>query len=306
MNSVRDYMTTRIVVCSRSATLLDVQERLSNQRVSRIVVVDTNGDPIGIISEKDVMRFILTDNSRRGLEEMRAHEVMSPSLISIKLNAPMAEAAEVMIRGNISSLAVNSNRFEGIVTKGDVVNYLGLTKRRSHSVGQFMTPHPITVKPSQSIFSTIASMTQNKISRVVVVDQNQMVQGIITLADFTLLLGYSLINLSKKLTVTDARAPAADFLKRAEAIGLTAKDFMTHDPFTIGQTFDLAEAARLMMKHGISGLPVTDNSTRLIGIVSKTDITQAVAYERKANQTQPNLLRHSPQAIIRVRPRFLS
>ena len=263
-------------------------------------MVDTNGDPIGIVSEKDVMRFILTDNSRRGLDEMRAHEAMSRRVLTIKPEAPITDVAEVMIRENISSLVVNSDRFEGIVTKSDIVNYFGLTKRRTHPGGQFMTPNPITVKPSQSIFSTIASMTQNRISRVIVVDQNRVVQGIVTLTDFTMLLGYSLINLSKKLTAADARTPAADFLKRAETIGLTAKDFMTHDPVTISQNLDLAEAARLMTKHDISGLPVTDNSAKLIGIVSKTDITQAVAYEKKANQIQFSLIRRSPRATIRL------
>jgi CBS domain-containing protein len=284
MNGLRDCMNTRIVVCSRSATLLDVQRHLTNERISRVVVVDSNGDPVGIISEKDVMRFTLTDNSRRGLEEMRAHEVMSSRLITINPNAPIAEAADIMIKGNISSLVVKSDRFEGIVTKGDVVNYLGLARRRTQSVGQFMTPNPITVKPSQSILSTIASLSQNKISRVIVVDQNHDVQGIVTLYDFTLLLGYSLISPSKMLIVANTRTPAADLLRCAENIGLTARDIMTRDPVAIGQNSGLVEAARLMTKYGISGLPVTDSRRKLIGILSKTDITRAVAYERKANQ----------------------
>jgi CBS domain-containing protein len=280
-------MVTRIVACSRFTTLLDIPELLWNQRVSRVVVVDCDGDPVGIISEKDVMRFVLTDNSGRGLDEIHAHEVMSSSLFSIEPHRPIAEAAEIMIRENVSSLAVSSDQFEGIVTKADVVNYMSLREHRTYSVGQFMTPNPITVKPSRSIFSTIALMSRNKISRVVVADENQVLQGIITLADFTLLLGSFFMNLSKKLTVADKRIPA-DFLKRADAIGLTAKDLMTHAPLNIGQDSDLTEAARLMIKRGISGLLVTNNSTKVIGIVSKTNITQAVACERKATQIQPN------------------
>ena len=225
MSSVQDYMTRRIVMCSRSSTLLDVEELLSNQCVSRVVVADTNENPEGLVSEKDVMRFMLTDNSARGLKEIHAHEVMSSRLSIIKPHSPISKAAEIMIREKIGSLLVSGDQLEGIVTKADVANYLGATKRRTHSVGQSMTPNPITVKPSQSVLSTIQLMSQNKISRVVVVDQNHELKGIITLADFTLLL----------LSFCFGRTSATDLLKRTETIGLTARDFMTPDPFTIDQ-----------------------------------------------------------------------
>jgi CBS domain-containing protein len=266
-------MTRRIIVCSRSSTLLDVEELLSNQRISRVVVVDTNGNPEGIISEKDIMRFMLTDDSARGLEQVCAHEVMSSRLISIKPHAPISTAAKLMIGENISSLAVIGDQLEGIVTKADIVDYLGATDRRTQSVDLFMTSIPITVRTSQSVLSTIRLMSQNKISRVVVVDQNNEPKGIITLADFALLL----------LSFCFGRIPASDFLKRTEAIGLSARDFMTWDPVTVDQSSDLSEAARLMTKHHISGLPVIDNCAKLAGIVSKTDITRVVANAGKAS-----------------------
>ena len=242
-----------------------------------MVVADTNESPEGIVSEKDVMRAILTDNSTRELKEIHAHEVMSSRLFIVKPHSPLSEAAEIMIRENISSLLVSGDQLEGIVTKADVANYLGAKKRRTQSVAQCMTPNPITATPLQSILSTIRLMSQNKISRVVVVDQNQELRGIITLADFTLLL----------LSFCFARIPAADLLKRTETIGLKARDFMTADPYTINQNSDLSEAARLMTRYHISGLPVTDDSTKLTGIVSKTDITRAVT--SKAKKTKSHL-----------------
>jgi CBS domain-containing protein len=269
-------MTRAIVTCSRSSTLLDVEELLSNQRVSRVVVVDNNKNLEGLVSEKDVIRFILTDNSARELKEVHAHEVMSSRLFVIKPHSQISTAAEIMIRENISSLLVSSDKLEGIVTKADVANYLGATKRKTRSVVKCMTPNPIAVEPSQSVLSTIQLMSQNKISRVVVVDQNRELKGIITLADFTLLL----------LSFCFERTPATDLLKRTETAGLTARDFMTTDPFTIDQNSDLTEAARLMTKHHISGLPVTDGSARLTGILGKTDITRAVAFEDKESHWQ--------------------
>ena len=274
-------MTKRVVSSSPQASLVDVQRLLAEEGVTRIVVVDSSGNPEGIVSEKDVMRFVLTDKTMRGFEEVHAQEVMSRGLSTIKPDARMTQAAEAMIRQKRSSLLVRNGEPEGIVTKTDVVKYLDAEGCGTHSVGHFMTLHPVTVSPTQSIFSIVDLMSHREISRVIVVDDNDKPQGIITLADFSQRRAYSLFNLSKRLIVTKDQTPAA-FLEHAAAIGLMAKHFMTQHPITVSHDSDLTSAARLMTKHDISGLPVTDDSRNLVGIVSKTDITRAAAYEKNA------------------------
>jgi CBS domain-containing protein len=39
---------------------------------------------------------------------------------------------------------------------------------------------------------------------------------------------------------------------------------------------DMAESAKVMIRHGISGLPVIDNKADLVGIITKTDILKAI------------------------------
>jgi CBS domain-containing protein len=245
------------------------------------------------------MRFMLTDDSARGLEQVCAHEVMSSRLISIKPETTISTAARLMIGENISSLAVIGDQLEGIVTKADIVDYLGATNRRTQSVDLFMTSIPITVRTSQSVLSIIRLMSLNKISRVVVVDQSYEPEGIITMADFALLL----------LSFCFGRIPASDFLKRTEAIGLSARDFMTWDPVTVDQSSDLSEAARLMTKHHISGLPVTDSCAKLAGIVSKTDITRVVANATEASHLmldQSFIMQGSRTCFLRRQEEMLS
>ncbi len=58
---------------------------------------------------------------------------------------------------------------------------------------------------------------------------------------------------------------------------LTIGDIMTNDPITISPDADLAEAAKLMITHRISGLPVVKKKKQLVGIVTRTDITRATA-----------------------------
>ena len=48
-------------------------------------------------------------------------------------------------------------------------------------------------------------------------------------------------------------------------------EVMTREVLTVGQDTSVLEAARLMLQHKISGLPVVDDAKNLIGIVSEGD-----------------------------------
>ncbi len=52
---------------------------------------------------------------------------------------------------------------------------------------------------------------------------------------------------------------------------------MTRNPITVLENAYLSDAAKLMISHHISGLPVLNESNQLVGIVTKTDVTKAVA-----------------------------
>lgn len=53
-----------------------------------------------------------------------------------------------------------------------------------------------------------------------------------------------------------------------------AADIMTSPVITVGPETKIAEAARLMLQHGISGLPVVDGEGALVGIVTEGDLVR--------------------------------
>jgi CBS domain-containing protein len=57
---------------------------------------------------------------------------------------------------------------------------------------------------------------------------------------------------------------------------LTVKKIMTHDVITIQANETIYDAAKLMLDHKISGLPVIDNKGELIGIITESDIFRMV------------------------------
>ena len=56
-------------------------------------------------------------------------------------------------------------------------------------------------------------------------------------------------------------------------------DHMAPNPVTIGADASLSEAAALMDRHHIHGLPVVDESGALVGVLSQTDLNRARSTE---------------------------
>jgi CBS domain-containing protein len=281
MDVVGDIMTKKVITCTAEDSLLEIQKLLVKHRISRVVVADGEEKPKGILTQKDIVNFLLADKSKRGIEEIPAKEVMSKKLITAKPITPISEAAKTMTENKISSVVVvdDDGKLEGITTKVDISLFFASKGAGIYRVHDFMTPDPITVRQSQSIFLAVSLMSQNQISRIVVADEKAKPVGIITLTDVTMI-----SRLLKPARVIKEEKPV--FLKGLlfppKGVHLlTAKDFMTADPISVNEDADLAEAARLMTKNGVSGLPVNNNAGKLVGIITKSDLTEAVASLKK-------------------------
>jgi IMP dehydrogenase len=67
---------------------------------------------------------------------------------------------------------------------------------------------------------------------------------------------------------------------------------MVVDPYTIRPTATLLEARQIMQQHGISGIPVTDKSGKLVGILTNRDVRFAVNNKQAISElmTDSNLI----------------
>jgi CBS domain-containing protein len=132
-------------------------------------------------------------------------------------------------------------------------------------VGDWMTRAVITISPNTTLAEAHKLMQEKRIRRLPVVDHDQIV-GIVTLGD-----------------VRAAEPSQASSLSIWEMNDLLAKlkvaEVMTRHPMTIGQNASIGEAARIMLDSKFSGLPVVDESTHLVGIITESDIFRLVASE---------------------------
>jgi len=69
---------------------------------------------------------------------------------------------------------------------------------------------------------------------------------------------------------------------------LTARDIMATKVVCLRPTQTMAEAIALLLKHGISGAPVIDGPSRLIGMLSEADCMRPLVSSRFHSQGSPN------------------
>jgi CBS domain-containing protein len=120
-------------------------------------------------------------------------------------------------------------------------------------------------------------MNIHKISRLIVVENNKPL-GIVTIRDllpvsFMFRRDKSPSILSKKIS---SKYLEQRYLPTRLTSMLVAKDVMKKEPITVSDKTDLADAAKIMTRNGISGLPVVNSNNKLVGIVTKTDIVKAL------------------------------
>jgi predicted transcriptional regulator len=81
---------------------------------------------------------------------------------------------------------------------------------------------------------------------------------------------------------------------------LTAKDLMNHEVVTISEELTLEEAAQLLAKEQISGVPVVDARGRCVGILSATDFL--ALWAMKGERTDAEVRRHMTADPVMVGP----
>lgn len=263
-------MTSNVIKIATDATLYDAQKLMSEARLSRLVVTNNNRKLRGMITQRDIVRFLGRDKSERSLEEISVKEIMSTPAVELKSSDMLVDAASAMNKKGISSVVITGEDEEvlGIVTKTDICYHFsqGHSKLRVEDV---MTHKVFTVRPTHSIFFVASLLARQGISRVPVVD-GETVRGIITLVDMA---GSAVVMRPELLEGSDEMCRT---VSTAKLRAMTASDIMKPNPITVLTGEPLTKASKLMIEHRISGIPVVDSKRILHGIVTKTDIVRAV------------------------------
>jgi len=124
-------------------------------------------------------------------------------------------------------------------------------------VGDIMSHPPIVIEPEATLKEAEALMEEERIRRLPVVDAEGRLIGIVSRSD-----------VREGLSVSLAGNPYAP---DAEEHWLTVADVMTAEVVTVTPETPLWQAAELMLKHKIGGLPVVEGD-EVVGMITESDI----------------------------------
>lgn len=124
METVADYMSTRMVTTSAKDSVLGIARKMADRDISSIAITDDKDRIAGILTERDVVRAIARGMPPDGII---ASSLMSHPVITIEKGASVEDAARVMAQKKLRHLLVEdgvSQEILGIITITDLARYL--------------------------------------------------------------------------------------------------------------------------------------------------------------------------------------
>lgn len=256
-----------VITVNPDSSVFEALQKMNSNLIKRVVVSE-GPRPIGIITERDINKFLESDKTARALDEIPVKHLMEKNVVLIadKLEDDFYQCASKMNNLQIGSIIIidKNGNLSGIISRTDLVKSYANVFGGKYSVKDFMSKQLVTCRKTDSIKFALDLMNHNNVSRLVVTDENGSPIGLISTN--------TLLTHSDYFTKGSTRS--RDYLLPLND-SVTVSDLLEENLVTINEDEDLAEAANKMIKNKISGIPVLDSNQKLVGVVSKTDIVKA-------------------------------
>ena len=254
---VGDIMSKDVVSISSDQSLASAAQTMADNNISCLVVLK-NDNVAGILTETDLLKKATA--KKKDFDRIKVSEVMSRPAVSISPDSSVPEASRIAIEKVIKRLPViKDNQLVGIVTQTDLIRAL-----TSHGiwwdVKDIMTSDVAEIQGSTTVAEATEIMSSCNISCIVVL-QAEEVTGVFTKKDLI------------KRVVAQHKDPAS----------IRIEQVMSWPVISVPPDCSVFSASRVMEKMNIRRLLCMEDK-QLCGVVTQTDILQAVESKLEADQ----------------------
>lgn len=129
---VRDLMRKNPYTIAESASIQDTARIMNDKKVSSLVILDEDNNPVGLVTERDLVRKVCINDLPTN--RVTNEEIMSSPLITIDSESSATTATDLMLKNNVRHLLVIDNESKdnnqpiGIITPLDLVRYEEFTR----------------------------------------------------------------------------------------------------------------------------------------------------------------------------------
>ena len=128
-----------LVVANSSDSIFVISNLMKERKVGSIIIINQYNQnyPIGIITERDIVRRVISDN--KDPKHTKAMEVMSTPLITTETNTYVSDVSVKMVNNKIRRLPVVKDRtLSGIVTITDIIKYFHEKNKENNYLSKAM------------------------------------------------------------------------------------------------------------------------------------------------------------------------
>ncbi len=311
--SVAEVMSRDVTAVTADTTVGELVRLLIERGLRAMPVVDHDRKVIGIVTDGDLLQRgvsqlplhlqqLLPGEERAAqLAAMaarpeRAGEVMTPNPVTIAQNASLTQAAMVMAEHDVKRLPVvdTKGRLVGMISRSDLLqtvanNFASIRETPlsteispALTVGEVMVREVPVVSPETPLSETLDQILSTPRRRVVVVDRDQRVVGIISDGD---IMRRAMRPVSPGLLQRFAIWISGGARPPELALALsnhTAADVMTSPVLTVTPDTSITSAVEKMIERRIKRLPVVDSEGRLVGMVGRAALLGALLGKTRA------------------------
>lgn len=179
---VKEVMNKPVLTGSQDMTIERAYQVFCQHQIRHLVVLDARLDMVGIFTQSDLVRS-LREKAFVGLADISS--LMSSQVLHVAPNIPARYALSLMARRSVSCVVVvDEGRPVGMLTERDIVRLIAKGVDLSLvSVQDVMSPSVVTTPMTTSPFGTIDLMRKKAVRRLIVVDGDGVMAGLVTQTD---------------------------------------------------------------------------------------------------------------------------
>ena len=176
---VEQIMSSPVRSISHSASVMDASRIMEVGNIRRLVVLE-EGNPVGIITQTDMVRVLASYTVSKEVSE-----ALTSDPVVIASSASAREAAELMASQDISCLVVmDENAIVGIFTERDLLKRVVALNKDPAKIAlkQVMSEPVVTIPANYSLLSATKLLERVGIRRLVITEYDTLL-GVITQTD---------------------------------------------------------------------------------------------------------------------------
>jgi CBS domain-containing protein len=124
-------MGKRLESIEESSSIQETAKKMKDKKVSSLLVIDASNRPIGIVTERDIVRKHCINDLRTS--EVTNREIMSSPLITIDYRLSVSTAADLMLKNNVRHLLVIDEKSDDVSKARGMITPLDFAKVGEYS-----------------------------------------------------------------------------------------------------------------------------------------------------------------------------